>query len=954
MKWFSILLAIFLCSPVFAEDKQGNTFGGVPPPDTVGQILGTDGTLPEWETVAGGTGNCHFTRNGPGSYTLNCPNYMTNLMGAPPQFIGFSAAGVSENETMSGDATMARTAAGTYKITVTKLNGIVPGGACPANQFVNLINASAVPTCAPIPSNFAPLVNPPGGQNNYAPIDSPTFTGTVRFPDNSYFNSSGSTFDQKVHAGGGLEVSFGLTSDNWMSVNGPATFGSTVATGPLTVHSTTNPGITIQADDGRAIVTSQNINAGSYSINGTDIKTLFSGVGACTGGQVVSALNANAPPTCVVGGGGGGFTAGGDLSGTSTTQKVIGLQGVALPVPTNGYLWSNGTALSWVASSGMPFAPLMNPTGGQNNYAPIASPTFTGTINIPNISSSSVLLGATNFPTGSLLGFQGTDFDMAATAYYSGSSWVAAATSAGIFSINGTSGFTFFQNTGLTAGNNYSPTVIATVTKTGINLPTGSNFTVNGVPIGGGGISEAPQDGNAYFRSNAAWESGGLVANDMIVPAVHLTNLSGWAPLNFGNPNVAAGTSGAIVASLFGYNGGSGGNNNLNITAGAHMWNGNWQADTATAESIVMNPTTVSFQYSTGNTVGQVLGTWTTMATVSNAGINLPTGELFTIAGSVPYAPKTNFTGGGNNYAPIANAVFTGTTQFADSSIINNSSNNGVAGYVYGFNSSTGVAIGTARTGSTSIGGNMLIAGQKITPAILLEATGWSPDGSIVYTTGTTGALSIAHKATTDGTNWTAWGNDAEIITFGPGPSTAINFYSNGGLTAGVNYTPTQIASWNNTGLNLITGSLLLNGKNQFSTGTWTPLMNCGGGTPASDSSGSGQYVTVGNMVWFSGHLGWSTATNGAGQGYVTNLPFNAIDVAGNGILISDVLIDNATSPSFGNTGRMVATIWNGQNYLKFYETNFGTAGYLYPLACSGLWSNSPSNARFNGWYRFQ
>lgn len=49
-------------------------------------------------------------------------------------------------------------------------------------------------------------------------------------------------------------------------------------------------------------------------------------------------------------GGGGGFTAGGDLSGTGTSQQVIGILGSALPTLATGYPYYNGSA--WVFNSG--------------------------------------------------------------------------------------------------------------------------------------------------------------------------------------------------------------------------------------------------------------------------------------------------------------------------------------------------------------------------------------------------------------------------------------------------------------------------------------------------------------------------------------------------------------------------------------------------------------------------
>ena len=39
-----------------------------------------------------------------------------------------------------------------------------------------------------------------------------------------------------------------------------------------------------------------------------------------------------------------GFTAGGDLSGTSTAQQVVGIRNIAVPTPASGYLHYTGSA----------------------------------------------------------------------------------------------------------------------------------------------------------------------------------------------------------------------------------------------------------------------------------------------------------------------------------------------------------------------------------------------------------------------------------------------------------------------------------------------------------------------------------------------------------------------------------------------------------------------------------
>src|SRR5215471_17917659 len=95
--------------------------------------------------------------------------------GNPPQIIGFSAANVAENQTVSGDGSFARLGANSLGLTVTRLNGIVPGGTCGANTFVTTISASGVPTCSAVTTLTSPTITS-------ATIAGPTFTGTLSFP----------------------------------------------------------------------------------------------------------------------------------------------------------------------------------------------------------------------------------------------------------------------------------------------------------------------------------------------------------------------------------------------------------------------------------------------------------------------------------------------------------------------------------------------------------------------------------------------------------------------------------------------------------------------------------------------------------------------------------------------------------------------------------------------------
>jgi hypothetical protein len=172
------------------------------------------------------------------------------------------------------------------------------------------------------------------------------------------------------------------------------------------------------------------------------------------------------------------------------------------------------------------------------------------------------------------------------------------------------------------------------------------------------------------------------------------------------------------------------------------------------------------------------------------------------------------------------------------------------------------------------------------------------------------------------------------------------------GLYSGGQVTINSQAS-SSPGLNILTGSLYLNGANQFQTGTWTPTFACASGNPTIGGGGTqGYWAAVGNMVFVSAHMGWSSASGGSGQGEVGGLPFPVIDSTGNGTLVGDILFDNAAPASGGS--RMIGSLFNGNSVLQTYETNFGSMGYLYPLPCANLYANSPSNARFNGWYRYR
>lgn len=71
--------------------------------------------------------------------------------GTNAQIVGYTLGNVPQAFTISGDCAFNAT----YGIACTKINGIVPGNSCPANQWVNFINGSAVGTC--VQPNFTNL-----------------------------------------------------------------------------------------------------------------------------------------------------------------------------------------------------------------------------------------------------------------------------------------------------------------------------------------------------------------------------------------------------------------------------------------------------------------------------------------------------------------------------------------------------------------------------------------------------------------------------------------------------------------------------------------------------------------------------------------------------------------------------------------------------------------------------
>lgn len=218
-----IALLILLCAiPAFAEDKLGGVaiyqaqgVGPVPTPGTDGQILGAINGIPLFVTVGGGAGECTFSATGPAAYMMVCPGYAS--AGAPafgptpptapsigelwydtsttPAVLkiwdgtSWITVSGSTNPTFNNVAITNLTVTGTLSLPNASVSDPMLAiaysgvGACPANQFVITLNRAIAPTCAPITTIPGPVT-----------ISNPIFTGAVRMPDSSMWNSSGIAF----------------------------------------------------------------------------------------------------------------------------------------------------------------------------------------------------------------------------------------------------------------------------------------------------------------------------------------------------------------------------------------------------------------------------------------------------------------------------------------------------------------------------------------------------------------------------------------------------------------------------------------------------------------------------------------------------------------------------------------------------------------------------------------
>lgn len=201
----------------------------------------------------------------------------------------------------------------------------------------------------------APLVNPPNGQNNYLPINTPTWTGAGAGPTLNLTGTAPSLTFNGIAMG---------------AVCPAGQFVSTLsATGVPTC--TTPPG------------------PAAGSVTDAMLANPYSGVGACGANTFASTLTRNAAPTCTQ-------PAFSNLSGTVTDAQLANAYSGVGACPANQFA-STLTRNAAPTCTTPSFAPLVNV--GANNYAPLASPTFTGTTTVANLTAPST--ATWTFPDGS-------------------------------------------------------------------------------------------------------------------------------------------------------------------------------------------------------------------------------------------------------------------------------------------------------------------------------------------------------------------------------------------------------------------------------------------------------------------------------------------------------------------------------------------------------------------------
>ena len=438
-------------------------------------------------------------------------------------------------------------------------------------------------------------------------------------------------------------------------------------------------------------------------------------------------------------------------------------------------------------------------------------------------------------------------------------------------------------------------------------------------PAGGGGISEAPTNGNAYLRvgSTASWTSGGTLSsstgltfsggtsgNPVITTqhgaAINMANDSaqswtiypGVNQLIFSNATLGPAVTINYQSGLIGVGG-------VNAGGVGYQYLGVAIGGTCTAGQFV------SALAGTGAiTCGTPAGGGGGVTSIT-AGTGL-TGGTITTTGTIALA--ANPAGGQLNYLPIDSPVYTtgmaiGTTVFAGWALGASSSQTG--GYTFNIvnSNTTSTTASTGLSMSNGVGGSVSLFGEMGLAATSGGAA--RPAGStFIQGNSSTAGISIVNSANQPTDFWSANTHDAQI-------------YSGG--------------------INIITGNLFFGGValqasnlSDYATGPWTPIVAFGGAAAGYTGTSLGRYTKIGKFV----HTEFSiTITNkGTSTGMVTisGLPV-AVNSATNGMgancIYSNMNISLGNLFPTANTNQTYLTMWGnqtaGQGSVQLSDANF-------------------------------
>jgi len=520
--------------------------------------------------------------------------------GSPPQITGYSAANVSEAETVSGDFTFARGGLNSYVATVTKLNGTVPGGSCAANAYVSSLSSSAVPTCGAALNTI------------YAPIASPTFTGTVTFPDSSTITSTGH--------------------------NNPKFTG------------------TMNFPDGSTYTSAGHNNMLALGI----------GVAAQTGGTLLQAeKDQNANTSVLIANKTAGANAAATLYFYNDKQAVTGSYGAVEMV-------SSTFTAAGPAMPGDAMGILTAGAGGMVLSSAVANTAITFVVNNGNILN----LGYAGGPQLSFAGtgtnalgqmaISTGNFVLAQGAYSDGTNWHATNATVVMENLSNASGnIAFYNGLGMTVGATFTPTVIAQIVRNSSGV---SDITLSGFPGNGaatalyqyndaasGSVYDALQVYSTTFNAgNSSWQQPNTMSLALVggggtsaAGAINIASLSAGGGISlwdgtgpgftakFHNSPTMAGLS------LPGY-GGYGGNQltgfqigdaymtatnfaQVYIHGASQFYSGGWYSDGGAGSGVAMisvGPGPHIYFYSAPAMAGGVNFTWNALASWSN-GLNI-------------------------------------------------------------------------------------------------------------------------------------------------------------------------------------------------------------------------------------------------------------------------------------------------------------------------------------------